>query len=235
MINRLKQFQNSGFYEKALLLLVSLSIFLIVIQSVDEINAQIGSIIEYSDKFITAIFIFDYLLRIFLANKKTSYMFSFLGIIDLISIIPSLLPTMIIDLRILRLIRAVRVLRIFKIKSSSTSLIALLNVFKRERDILITTFLSAALIILLAGITVYSVESTVQPDVFTNIPQSIWWAIATMTTVGYGDIYPITILGKIIATALIFVGIGIVAIPSSIISAGFLYEMQQRAGERSDL
>lgn len=229
MKNIFKRFIASNLYENSMLCLVTLSIFTMIMQSISGLNSHFITFLDISDIVITYIFITDYIFKIIIADKKTNYILSFYGLIDLLSIVPSLIPGAVLDLRTLRLVRTFRILRLFKIKTHSDSVVALINVFKREKDILIATFFGAFMIIICSGIIVYGVESPAQPDVFENIPQAIWWAIATMTTVGYGDIYPITLLGKIIATILIFVGIGIIAIPSSVISAGFLHELQQRS------
>ena len=128
-------------------------------------------------------------------------------------------------LRILRLIRA---LRILKVSQHSKAVKHLIEVFKRVKGELTLTFFLSLILIVFSGIIVFYAENPYQPEVFNNMRNSIWWAFATLTTVGYGDIYPITLVGKLIATLVAILGIGLIAIPTGLISATYVEVMKKK-------
>ena len=176
------------------------------------------------------IFTFEYLLRLWTCEYKYTecssakclikYVFSFMAIIDLLAILPFYLPMVIsVDLRVLRMLRIFRLMRIFKINRYTMALIA--QVFKNKSGQLISSIAVVFVLILIASVIMYNVEHEAQPEQFTNVFQSMWWAIATLTTVGYGDIYPVTIIGKMLSATIALLGIGLVAVPTGIITAGF--------------
>lgn len=178
------------------------------------------------------IFTIEYILRVWTsdmlypqlkpAKARLKYMRSFMAIIDLLSILPIYLPLLIpLDLRILRILRIGRLLRILKINRYTHALGMIARVFKAKASQLISSVLVVGLLIIIASVLMYNIESTVQPDAFSNALETMWWAVATLTTVGYGDVYPITVAGKILATIIAFLGIGMVAVPTGIITSGF--------------
>lgn len=222
---------NGKTYEICMLIIVLLFVFVLTIQSVQSIEIKYGRLLDFFDYIITAIFFLDYILRIYISENRIKYIFSFNGLVDLISILPTLIPKTILDLRAIRVVRSIRIFRLFKLTRYTRATEMLSRVFKKEKEVLLITFVIAISLIYISAVLIYGFENADQPEVFRDIPTSLWWAVATMTTVGYGDMYPITSAGKIIASMLIFVGIGIIAIPSGVISAGFLYELQE---ERKD-
>lgn len=152
-----------------------------------------------------------------------------LAVIDLLAILPFFLPVLLpIDLRVLRTIRIFRILRILKIVRYSQSLQTLAHVFRKKRYDLLVTVIFASIILLIASSLIYAFENPVQPDIFPDIPSAMWWGVVTLTTVGYGDIYPITPIGKILGGLIAFLGIGMFALPAGILGSGFVEEMQQR-------
>jgi voltage-gated potassium channel len=190
-----------------------------------------------------SIFTVEYILRIYISdlthpskNRISSafkFIFSFFGLIDLFAILPFYLPLVVkVDLRFLRMIRLVRFLRILKINRYNSSLTLIRDVLREKRTEIGITFFIAILILLISGFTMYCVENPVQPDKFPNLFASLWWAVATLTTVGYGDIYPITTLGKAISSIVAFLGIGLIALPTGIISSGFITKLNQSTNEK---
>ncbi len=152
-----------------------------------------------------------------------------MAIIDLMAILPFYLPFIIkIDLRSLRILRLVRLLRILKLNRYTKSMKVLGRVIKRKKEELIVTVFITGILMLLAASIMFYIENETQPEAFPNIIASFWWAIATLTTVGYGDIYPVTFLGKFLAGIIAFLGIGLVALPTGIISSGFIEEVESR-------
>ncbi len=176
-------------------------------------------------------FTFEYIIRLILASRQSSlrtYVFSFFGLIDLIAIAPFFLPLFVaVDTRVLRLVRLLRFVNVLKLGRHSKAIENLVAVFKAVRYEISITFFTSALVIVLSGILMFYAEHEAQPAVFTNMSQSIWWAVSTLTTVGYGDIYPITPIGKLLAATLAFVGIGLVAIPAGLVSAAYIDFIKQ--------
>ena len=128
------------------------------------------------------------------------------------------------DLRILRLGRIIRML---KIKRVEKAINVLKRVWRKEKDILFVTIMFAFSVVLISAIIMYNLENPIQPDKFPNIIATMWWSVATLTTIGYGDVYPVTAVGKILATCVAMMGIGFVAIPTGLISAGFVSEIRE--------
>lgn len=155
--------------------------------------------------------------------------------IDLFAILPFYLPMLIkMDLRFLRALRLTRFLRILKVNRYNDSLNLIWTVIKEKKSELVVTGFVTFLILLLASFTMYYIEGEKQPDQFPNILATFWWAIATLTTVGYGDVYPITGLGKLISGLIAILGIGLVALPTGLISAGFMSKIENRKQNDSD-
>ncbi|MBP3233423.1 MAG: ion transporter [Eubacterium sp.] len=185
------------------------------------------------DKVTVVIFIIDYILRLVTADYKLKkgkisfiiYPFTFMAIIDLLSILPSLsiISRGFKALRVLRMIRAMRVFRIFKAMRYSKSFIIIGNVLKKSKDSLIAVCVLAFGYILISALIIYNVE----PDTFETFFDALYWATVSLTTVGYGDIYPVSIMGRIITMVSSIFGIAIVALPAGIITAGYMTEIDK--------
>lgn len=160
----------------------------------------------------------EYILRIYFAKDRRAYLFSVWGIIDFLAVIPSLFIAG-ADMKALRAIRLLRLLRLLKLGRSSDALARLGDAFKEQRYEFAVFGMLSALILYIAAAGVYTFENAAQPEAFPSIPAAMWWAVATLTTVGYGDVYPITTGGKIFTGLVIFVGLGLVAVPTGLIAA----------------
>ena len=146
-----------------------------------------------------------------------------MALIDLFAILPFYIPFLIpIDLRVLRALRIVRLFRLFKINRYTTAINKLTKVFRKTSYQLLSSMFIVFLLMIITSVIMYNVENAAQPDVFENAFSGMWWAVATLTTVGYGDIYPITAIGKFLSAIIALLGIGLVAVPTGIISAGFM-------------
>ena len=203
---------------------------------------NIKTIIRTIDTSTSIIFSIEYVLRIWTApflypsksntKARIRYIFSFMAIIDLLAILPFYLPMLIpFNLKSLRLLRLTRLLRIFKMNRYTNALYKVGAVFKAKASQLISSMLVVIMLIILSSILMFNIENAAQPEAFTNIFDSMWWAVATFTTVGYGDIYPITVAGKLLSTIIAFLGIGLVAVPTGIISAGFVEQIDKHEDE----
>lgn len=207
-------------FNVVLLFCILASILIIVLESVAAIREDYGYILRALEWTFTIIFTIEYFARIWSLNKKKKYIFSFFGIIDLLSILPSYLALFISGTHSLMVIRSLRLLRIFRIFKLSRYVGEGQNLARalKSSQHKITVFLVFILTsVVIAGTIMYLVEGPEHG--FTSIPVSIYWAIVTMTTVGYGDIAPETSLGQTIASIIMIMGYGIIAVPTGIVSA----------------
>lgn len=179
------------------------------------------------------VFTIEYVLRLWTApliypQKKPwaariRYLFTFMAIIDLLSILPAYLPFFFnINLSVLRIMRVIRLLRAFKISRYTDAMDGIAYVFKKRGHQLLSSVLIIFFLMIIASVFMFEVEHTAQPEVFNNALSAFWWTVSTVTTVGYGDVYPITPIGKLLGSVIALLGVGLVAIPTGIISVGFI-------------
>ncbi|WP_026496603.1 ion transporter [Butyrivibrio sp. WCD3002] len=198
-----------------------------------ELNVRCGSVFDRIETVTVFFFAIDYILRLLTSKclfpdrseggAVVRYIFSFFGIIDLLSFLPFYLPFVFpTGAAAFRMFRVARIFRLFKINAYYDSLNVITEVIKNKAQQLLSSVFIIAVMMLASSLCMYSLEHEAQPDVFENAFSGIWWAASTLLTVGYGDIYPKTILGKVFGILLAFLGVGIVAIPTGIISAGFV-------------
>jgi len=220
-------------FDKFIYVLIILNIVAMIMESHENLRLTYGNAFSIFEATSIFIFSFEYLYRVFIAFKDdklkgvSKYVFSVFGIIDLISILPFYLNTFIkVDGRFLRILRLFRLTRIFKLGRDSSSLKLFTKaLFSVRNELRFTLFLST-LMILFSASAIYYLENDAQPEKFSSISESIWWATVSLATVGYGDVYPITVGGKMFASLISLIGIGIVAIPTGIISASFVEEIR---------
>jgi voltage-gated potassium channel len=207
-------------------------IVVILVSLIELAFKQEYPVFEIIDDVCVSIFIVDYLLRLCTADYKygkksaTSFLrypFSLMAIIDLLSILPSVAVwnSSFKLLRIFRLVRAFRVVRVFKVLRYSKSFRIIVTVFKKERDALLAVLTLAIAYIIISALVVYNVE----PETFNNFFTAIYWATVSLTTMGYGDIYPISAAGRAVTIVSSIFGIAIIALPSGIITAGYMQEI----------
>ena len=213
------------------IILVNLAVS--VLSTFDEIDAEYGHLFDVIEAVTVACFAVDYLLRLFTIKYVhprlpewraiLKYVFSFTGIIDLLSFLPYYLPIFFPAGAVaFRMFRVVRIFRLFRITAYYDSLSAITEVIVSKKQQLLSSVFIIVVLMLGSSLCMYSVEHEAQPEVFRNAFSGIWWSVSTLLTVGYGDIYPITTLGKALSTVITFLGVLMVAIPTGIISAGFV-------------
>lgn len=225
----------SNIIDGVIIFLITLNVLLVILDtfSLSENYNKISKTIELVS---IVIFTIEYLIRFWTSDLKypqlnsskarLKHTFSFMSLIDLLAILPFYMPfVFVVDLRVLRALRIVRLFRLFKINRYTKSFSNILAVFRNRKFELISSFFIVFLLMIISSVIMYSLENPAQPDVFSNALSGLWWAVATFTTVGYGDIYPITVGGKIMAGIMAILGIGLVAVPTGIISAGFIEMM----------
>lgn len=209
-------------FDLTLLWTILLSMLIVMLESVGSIKLVYGTELAIIEWIITGLFSIEYLLRILSIKKPKNYIFSFYGIVDLLSILPTYLSLFIVGSQSLVVIRSLRLLRIFRILKL-TNFIGEANslmIALRSSKAKITVFLFAVLSLTsILGTIMYLIEGSVENTSFTSIPRSIYWAIVTLTTVGFGDITPVTILGQMIASLIMITGYAIIAVPTGIVSS----------------
>jgi voltage-gated potassium channel len=235
MKKKVRDFINyNKYFIKFIYALIVLNVLTLILESYKELNDNYGLLFYAFEIFSVAIFTLEYLIRIWVSDKtkedkkeRINFAFSTLGIIDLIAIIPFYLPFIFpFDLRVVRILRLFRLLRIFKLGRYSKSLKTIQYIFKETKaELSITVFVTFVLMIL-SSTLMYYIEHDAQPEKFASIGDAVWWAVATLTTVGYGDVYPVTALGKILSGIIALIGIGFVALPTGIISSAFIEKIQ---------
>ena len=233
----------SRLFDLFIMLLIFASISSVFLMTFD-IPSWMYPFLNNFERWTIIVFSAEYLLRIWTADllypelsplrSRIKYVFSWMAIIDLISILPFYLPYYLpINLVSIRAVRLVRLLRIFKLNRYSEALAAIGDVFKRKyREICVSIFF-VFILLTIASLLIYYAEHDAQPDKFSNAFSGLWWAVATLTTVGYGDIYPITVTGRILGAIIAIMGIGMVAIPTGILSAGFIEVLEKKEPGKS--
>jgi len=210
-------------FDVTLLILIIISIILVMLESISEVNAIYGEWFEIAEWIITIYFTIEYVLRLICVYKPSKYAFSFFGIIDLLSILPSYIELIFglagsqyfAAVRAMRLVRVFRIFKLAKFLDESQVLVSALKASQAKITVFLTFILMMAIVI---GSVMYFVEGG-QGSGFTSIPRSIYWAIVTLTTVGYGDIAPTTAVGQFLAAVVMIMGYGVLAVPTGIVSA----------------
>lgn len=224
--------------------LIALNVLIVMLETVQDIAVQYHTLFRRVEVVSIVIFAVEYLLRVWSVVEaeryrhpfwgRVRYAFTLYALIDFVAILPFFLPHLLgdIDLVFLRGLRLLRLMAVLKLGRYSTSLGMLIRVYRRKRDDILVSMAVIMLILLLASSLMYYLEHLAQPDAFPNMFAALWWGMATLTTVGYGDVYPITPLGKICASIISLLGIGLVALPSGLLVAGFVEELETRGHRR---
>ena len=227
------------FVDISLIVLISLNVLAVVLESDPDIRQSLFSLFVAFEVFSVVVFTIEYLLRVWSVTEdsvhagfrhplwgRIRYIFTPLAIIDLLAILPYYLAFFFaVDLRFLRVLR---LLRILKLTRYSSAMAMLIDVFREEARVIGAAMFVLVLLLVLASSCIYLVEHRVQPEDFGTIPRSMWWAIITLTTVGYGDVVPVTATGKFMGAVLGVIGIGMVALPAGILASGFNQALHSR-------
>ena len=203
-----------------LLIFIILSVIGVILSSVESINFQYGKTLSFFEWLFTIIFTVEYILRIYCTRNPWRYILSFMGIVDFLAIIPAFIGIFyepIQSLEIIRILRLLRVFRVFKLTNFLRGAYTMQIALRSSRPKILVFLLTVALMIILLGTLMYIIEG--QQNGFDNIPEAIYWAVVTLTTVGYGDVVPVTSLGKFLASVIMIMGYGIIAVPTGIVSS----------------
>jgi len=221
-----------------LILLISLNVIAIFLETVDPIYQQYRSAFWYFEVFSVAVFTLEYIARVWSCIElddadaaspirgRLRYMLTPIALVDLLAILPFYLSLYLpIDLRFLRVLR---LLRLFKLTRYSPALGALLDVVQKEADALLASVVVLLMMLVISAGGIYLLENELQPETFGSMPSSLWWAIVTLTTVGYGDVVPLTTLGRAFGGFIGLIGIGMIALPAAILASGFAENIRGR-------
>jgi len=232
---------TSKTFNVSMLVLISLNIVSVILETEAGLYSRYRIFFDFFDVFSVGVFTLEYILRIWTCTEHPEYKAPISGrlryalstsmLVDLISFLPFYVPLWGMDLRIIRVIRLFRLFRLMKMARYSKSLSTIVNVIKSKKEELGITLFSGGVLLILASSLLYFIEHDTQPDAFSSIPAAMWWGAITLTTVGYGDVYPVTILGKIVGAFIAVLGIGLFALPAGIIASGFASELQAKPSE----
>lgn len=234
--------EGDGFWDKVvdtfIISLILLNILAVILETVESLFIAYGSLFRTFEIFSVAVFSTEYLLRIWTCTYidkfkhpvtgRLKFIFSLGSIIDLLAIAPFYLPlSTIYDLRFVRIFRLIRFLRFFKLGRYLNASRLITNVFKSKKEELVLCLLITFALIIVASTFMYFIEHDIQPDKFSSIPETMWWSITTLTTVGYGDVFPVTEAGRILTACISILGVGLFALPAGILASGFSAEFQK--------
>lgn len=218
-------------FDISIQLLILCSIIAFCIETIPTLSATLRLFFKIFDTFTIIIFTIEYLLRLFVAKSKISFVFSFFGIIDLLAILPFYLTTG-LDLRSLRALRFFRLFRTMKLLRYNQAIHRFSEAFLLAKEELVLFGFMSLLILFFSAVGIYYFENPVQPEIYRSIFDSLWWAVATLTTVGYGDIYPVTVGGRLFTFLVLLVGLGIAAVPSGLVASALSEARRLEAEEK---
>lgn len=215
-------------FDIILILFIILSVLTIILDSVVELHVNYGELLKASEWFFTIIFTFEYFLRLISIRKPMKYVFSFFGIVDILSILPTYLAYFFVgaqQLLVIRILRILRVFRVLKLVQYTHQAQLLTNSIKNSRHKIFVFFFFIITILIIFGSVMYLIEGP--ENDFTSIPHGIYWAVVTLTTVGYGDIAPHTVLGRMVASLIMLTGYSVIAVPTGIFTAELSKEVKR--------
>lgn len=235
----------SKIFDIFILILICVNVLSVFVETF-KISSRVRTILSDIELFSIIIFSIEFILRVWTAEflyenlspikSKIKYIFSFMALIDLFAILPFYIPFVIkVDLRVLRILRLFRLSRIVKANRYTKSLQKVIDVIKDKSAELFSAILMLFILMLISSVLIYYIESPAQPDVYTNALSGLWWSIAIFTSVWLGDIYPITAAGKILCALMAVFGVAIIAVPTGIISSGFVESGAESADDDKKL
>jgi voltage-gated potassium channel len=214
--------------------LIAANVLAVILSTVDPLYTRFGAWFQGFELLSVIVFTIEYLGRIWTATFDPEYSSPITGrlrfagkpmlVIDLLAILPFYLGSLLVDLRFLRALRLLRFFRLLKLARYSESMQRFGRVVKSKREDLTVAIAGTVILLIVASSLMYFVENAAQPEAFSSIPKSLWWGVVTLTTVGYGDVYPVTLWGRALGAIIAILGVGLVALPASILASGFIEE-----------
>jgi len=213
----------------AITCLIIYSVICFSVETLPNLNDDLVVFLQYSEIVVVSIFTLEYVYRLYSSDLKLKFIFSFYGVIDLLAILPFYAATS-VDLRSLRLFRLLRLIRLLKLVRYNSAILRFGKAIYLVKEELVLFTIASLVMLYLAAVGIYHFEHNAQPEVFRSIFDSLWWAVATLTTVGYGDIYPITVAGRLFTFCILMIGLGLIAVPTGIIASA-LSEVRSNHGK----
>jgi voltage-gated potassium channel len=210
-------------------IIIIFNIFALIASSVKSVEDEYGKLLDIFEWFCITIFTIEYILRLYTIkenatfsrkNGRVKYFFTLPALIDLISILPIIFH--LFNLSFIRVLRLARLVRVFKLERYTHGIQKIFRVFKNKKNDLISAFSLIIFVVIVFTFLIYLIENEAQPDKYSSIPESLYWTIVTITSIGGGDIFPVTLWGKLLTVLMALIGIAFVALPTSIITAGFI-------------
>ncbi|RYZ56443.1 MAG: ion transporter [Sphingobacteriales bacterium] len=231
-------------FDGAVVVLIFLNTLAVILETVEPLSRQYGSWFAGFERFSVLFFSIEYVLRLWTITQNPRYkhpvagrlrwMSGFGALVDLCAILPFYLPLLFaFDLRFIRMLRLTRLLRFFKLGRYLRAARVIRTVLREKKEELSLSLIITFCLIVVASCVMYFVEHDAQPDKFSSIPETMWWSVATLTTVGYGDMYPVTALGKTLTAVISILGIGMFALPAGILASGFSDAWKKRTSENA--
>lgn len=218
--------------------LIAVNVLVVIIETEESVLDEYGYLFTPFEVFSIIVFTAEYSGRIIVSKLNPKYqnskyprirvLFAPMMLVDLAAILPFFLPFVVTDTRIIRIIRLLRLFRLFKLARYSDPMQTLGHVFKSKAGDLAVAFFILFIVLIFASSLMYHAEHEAQPEEFSSIPAAMWWGIVTLTTIGYGDVYPITVAGKLIAAGVAIIGIAVYAIPAGIMASAFTEELRKK-------
>ncbi|MGL1889478.1 MAG: ion transporter [Reichenbachiella sp.] len=226
----------SKYFDLFIMTLIILNVIVIMTETVEEYGTKYELFFRNFEIFSVTIFSIEYIIRLWTCTAipkyahpvwgRIRYVFSAGALVDLIAILPFYLPMVFtMNTMLIRMLRLFRLLRIFKLGRYFTAFQLVMGAISKRKDELVIVLGLIGVMLILSSSMMYYIENDAQPEVFTSIPATMWWGVATLTTVGYGDVYPITPLGKLLGAFIAVLGIGVFALPAGIIATSFESEL----------
>ena len=234
--------EDSKYFDPFIMGLIVLNVFAVVLETVDWLYALYAPIFHAFDLFSVAVFTIEYILRIWSCTINPKFKDPFFGrlrfmitpfaLVDLMAVLPFYLPFAFPELRFMRAFRLFRLFRILKLARYSESLQTFVDVLRLKKEELMIMFFAITILLIISSSLVYEAENEAQPEAFSSIPAAMWWGVVTLGTVGYGDMFPVTPMGKLIGSFVVILGIGLFALPTGILASGFAEVLAKRKEEK---
>jgi voltage-gated potassium channel len=232
-----RQHPLAGAVNVFLIALILLNVVAVVLQTVEPVERQFRGLLWALEVFSVTVFSVEYLARLWVCRLKSKfghglwgrlrYALTPVALIDLLAILPFFISGLTIDLRFLRVMRLLRLARILKLGRYSNALQLISRILVSKKEELAVALAAVLSLLLVASSFMYFIENRAQPEAFASIPHTMWWAVATLTTVGYGDVFPITPVGKLFGSLIAIFCLGLFALPAGIVAGGFSEELQR--------
>ncbi|RME23559.1 MAG: ion transporter [Candidatus Zixiibacteriota bacterium] len=220
-------------FDIAIQLLILISLISFTLETLPDLSPRSYALLQTIELITVIVFTAEYLLRLWVADEKRTFVFSIYGFIDLLAILPFYLAAG-VDLRSMRALRFLRLFRVLKLVRYSQAIQRFQKAFALAKEELILYMMSTCFVLYFAAVGIYYFEHDAQPDVFQSVPHSLWWAVATLTTVGYGDVYPVTPGGKFFTFIILMIGLGIVAVPAGLVASALTEVREHETTEQEN-